>query len=479
MKIFYRVPKLGWIAAIVSGFLFMFLLGTRLGFFQKETPSPPNLQKVAEKEIWMSISHQNKKIGYAHRRMIPLKDGYTLSDIAFLRINTMGLVQDIHILTTGDLRQDMSLASFAFELKSSLFNFKANGHVKDKILTVFFDGKPVEIPINDRLYLAASVLDAAWISSLEPNQTRSFSVFDPSTMGRRPVRVTLIGNETLSVMGQSQRTKKVAIDFMGTSQTAWIDEDGSVVQETGFMGLTLKKVAENEALSGLVASRDLTKIVSVAANEAIDEANKLKRLRLKITGIDTGRVFLHGGRQTLEDGVLTIFKENPQDSPEIFTKENTDYLKPTPFIQSDHPKIKEKVSEIVSPDDSLEIKAQKLVTWAYKNIEKRPVLSVPNALETLENRMGDCNEHAVLLAAMARAAGIPAQIEAGLVYMKGRFYYHAWNVLFLGHWITADALMGQMPADATHIRFVRGEPSTQIDLMGVIGKVKLEIMEQT
>jgi len=113
------------------------------------------------------------------------------------------------------------------------------------------------------------------------------------------------------------------------------------------------------------------------------------------------------------------------------------------------------------------------------NIEKRPVLSVPNALETLENRMGDCNEHAVLLAAMARAAGIPAQIEAGLVYARGRFYYHAWNVLYLGKWITADSLMGQIPADVTHIRLVRGEPDSQMDLIGVIGKVKLEILEQS
>ncbi|MEE8481443.1 MAG: transglutaminase-like domain-containing protein, partial [Desulfobacterales bacterium] len=101
------------------------------------------------------------------------------------------------------------------------------------------------------------------------------------------------------------------------------------------------------------------------------------------------------------------------------------------------------------------------------------------ALDTLKNLMGDCNEHAVLMAALARAAGIPAQIEAGLVYVKGRFYYHAWNVLYLGEWITVDSLMGQMPADVTHIRFVRGEPNKQIDLIGVIGKVKLEILEQS
>jgi len=124
------------------------------------------------------------------------------------------------------------------------------------------------------------------------------------------------------------------------------------------------------------------------------------------------------------------------------------------------------------------VKATKFLNWVNQNIQKRPVLSVPNALETLRNRVGDCNEHAVLLAGLARASGIPAEVEAGLVYQNGRFYYHAWNVLHLGRWITADAVMGQFPTDVTHIRFVRGTEQ-QIDLMQIIGKVNLEILSET
>ena len=37
--------------------------------------------------------------------------------------------------------------------------------------------------------------------------------------------------------------------------------------------------------------------------------------------------------------------------------------------------------------------------------------------------------------------------------------------------------MGQLPADVTHIRLVRGEAEHQIDLMGVIGNVTIEILE--
>ena len=122
-------------------------------------------------------------------------------------------------------------------------------------------------------------------------------------------------------------------------------------------------------------------------------------------------------------------------------------------------------------------KVIRIKDWLYTEIEKRPVISVPNALETLNNKMGDCNEHAVLFAALARASGVPVIIEAGLVYLNGRFYYHAWNAVYLDQWITVDALMDQFPADVTHIRLTRGGPDSQLDLMGVIGNISLEIVD--
>jgi transglutaminase-like putative cysteine protease len=208
--------------------------------------------------------------------------------------------------------------------------------------------------------------------------------------------------------------------------------------------------------------------------------DQLTEFKLRLDGFEEKDIFLNGGRQSLKDKVLTVRRESisnlsskkiGEKIPEVMKT----YLEPTPFIQSDHPEIQAKVKEIVSPDDPAFVKAKKLVTWVNENIQKRPVLSVPNALETLQNRVGDCNEHAVLLAALARASGIPAQVEAGLVYQKGRFYYHAWNILYLGTWITADSVMGQLPADVTHIRFVRGT-ERQIDLVRMIGRVGLEIL---
>jgi hypothetical protein len=284
-------------------------------------------------------------------------------------------------------------------------------------------------------------------------------------------------------MGREEKARKVSVDYMGAPQYAWIGKDGSVLREEGAFGLRLEQVPQEEALKGdsLSPVIDLAEAASLPANKVIQHADRLKELKIKLKGIEDRDIFLEGDRQTLRESILTIQKESVP-SPSLReqagkgSKELETSLGPDLFIQSDHPVIQSKAQEIVSPSDSDRVKAEKLIQWVHKNIEKRPVLSVPSALETLQNGVGDCNEHAVLLAALARASGIPAQVEVGLVYQKGRFYYHAWNVLYLERWITADAVMGQFPADVTHIRFVRGT-ERQVDLIRIIGNLQLEILE--
>jgi hypothetical protein len=317
---------------------------------------------------------------------------------------------------------------------------------------------------------------------LKPGERITFHVFDPATIAERPVKVSVLSEETIPIMGRQERAKKVSIDFMGVPQFAWIGKDGAVLKEEGSFGIRLEQVTKEEALQkiALFPGTDLAEIASIPSNKVIHDVNQLKELKLKLDGMEDGDLFLNGDRQSLKNKILTIRRESisnlpPRRGGEKIVEEGKTYLEATPFIQSDHPEIQTIAKEIVSSDDPDIVKANKLIQWVNKNIKKRPVLSVPNALETLRNRIGDCNEHAVLLVALARASGIPAQVEAGLVYQRGRFYYHAWNVLYLGTWITADSVMGQFPADVTHIRFVRGA-ERQINLMRIIGKIKIEIL---
>jgi len=486
-----------WHKIIGVGFvvLFIVLLALRLyypgqiSFFPaKDQPGSDfsQVQTFQDKETWLNIAQNGRKIGYAHRQFFKTDKGYHCVESVFMQINTMGVVQGITFKTDGYLNSDMTLSSFDFDLRSSLFRFKAHGVVDGKQMTLYTEmpgsEKKTVLTFKEAPRLASGILESARIGEMKVGQSRSFHVFDPAAMGQRPVKVTVVADDVITVMGQSRKARKVSLDFMGAKQLAWVGEEGDIVKEQGILGITLERVAKHRALDGftLTASADLTDIASVPSNIVIVDPSALTSLKVRITNIDNS-LKLNGGRQVFKKDILSVQKETIPTRPrrEASITGNEKFLEPGLFIQSDHPKIKNKAMEIISPDDPLNMRAEKLVAWVYKSVEKRPVLSVPNALETLNNLVGDCNEHAVLLAALARSAGIPAQVEAGLVYQRGKFYYHAWNVLYIGTWITADAVMGQIPADVTHIRFVRGEADKQIDLIGVIGKVRLKILEKS
>ena len=461
----------------------------RLGLIGKgEGDGDDNLptQVQADRETWMNIYQNEQKIGYVHRQILKTLEGYKIVESVFMQINTMGMMQDLRFKTAGSLKPDLTLSSFDFELFSSLFRFKARGTLKDKILTLSMSSgagpeQKLNLPLKKDVHLSVGLLEILSARELKPGDSRTFTVFDPITATERSVKILVVEEETIPVMDRQERAKKVSVEFMGVSQFAWIGKDGAALREEGPLGIRLEQVDKEEALQriALLPGTDIAAFASIPSNRMIRSADRLTELKLTLTGVDERVLFLGGDRQSFQDRVLIVRKEPVSDllferRPLKISEEMKKYLEPTPFIQSNHPEIQAKVKEIISPDDPMMVNAGKLVEWVHENLQKRPVLSVPNALEILRHRVGDCNEHAVLLMALAQAAGIPAQMEAGVVYQRGRFYYHAWNVLHFGEWVTADATMGQFPADVTHIRLVRGM-ERQVDLMRVIGRMKIDI----
>ena len=246
------------------------------------------------------------------------------------------------------------------------------------------------------------------------------------------------------------------------------------------MGLRMVKTTRDKARLGIRSDPeiDLVEAASIPSNKVLAEPSNLVYLKIRFDGIDPRGLDLNTGRQRLMGSVLEIARES-EKKPRYMGKkvQLKPFLKAGPLIQSDHTTIKALVHKIVGEIKGDEAKARTLLNWVYESLEKRATVSVPNALDTLKAKSGDCNEHSVLFAALIRAAGIPAKVCTGLVYTRGRFYYHAWNEVFLGRWTTADSLMGQMPADVTHIKFVEGGLDRQAEMVRVIGRLKLKVLE--
>jgi hypothetical protein len=484
-----------WITGGLFAITFTVLFTIRIGIWNKilsrpQTLSLSSISEVSERNTWMNIFQNGRKIGFSHTQFSTEDTGFRLTETVYMRINTMGMIQDINLNTKSRLNPDFTLVELNFEISSGRFRFRAQGAMTGNTLHIKTNSagstRSLNIQLRNKPYLLSAIIDAVSATGLKPGEKYIFDVFDPATMSQPSVNVEIIGQDAIEVMGSKQPATKISLNFKGASQLVWIGEDGDILKQKGLLGISLVKTSRKDALDGLAleSSQDLTLVASVPSNVTLNNVDQLETLKVEIHGVLPKGVQLHGGRQTFEKNVLIVRKESLLNlasdfNPVDFAALERIFLEPSAFIQSDHPKIQDLVKKILANDSDTSplLKARKLLVWVNTHIEKRPVLSLPDALSTLENRIGDCNEHAVLLAALARAAGIPTRIEAGLVYLKGRFYYHAWNLLYLGRWVTADSLFGQLPADVSHLRFATGSAQQQLDLMGIIGKVQLTVIE--
>src|SRR5581483_5860692 len=56
----------------------------------------PDHAPLAEHEGWMGIYHQDKKIGYFHRRLIPVTGGYQWQERSQMKLRVMNTDQTVH-----------------------------------------------------------------------------------------------------------------------------------------------------------------------------------------------------------------------------------------------------------------------------------------------------------------------------------------------------------------------------------------------
>ena len=108
------------------------------------------------------------------------------------------------------------------------------------------------------------------------------------------------------------------------------------------------------------------------------------------------------------------------------------------------------------------------------------------AVEVAESREGACTQHAVLLAALARARKIPTRVAVGLVYTESTpgFAFHMWNEVWIANrWIPLDPTRGEGGIGAAYLKLadssLAGEAaySCFLPVSQVIGQIKIEILE--
>lgn len=460
---------------------------------------------------FFTVTMDGAAIGLATAKLDTIGSGFVLEDNLVLDVPALDTVARAVASTRVELDDSLSLVAFEFRLESAVGRFGAAGRRgADGALAVSLEGggdsRPVELEGGALLDAAVPVRLAA-AGVLEPGREVTVRVFDPSTLSTRSATVRITARDTLILpdsVGLDAAGRFIATgmdtipvwrveqEFGGVRIASWVDDDGMTVRAESPLGFTIERTAYELAQQAWNDARLDPKLAAgygvliegtaVASDVALDDIEALDVLHVRLENVELAGFDLDGGRQTLRGDTLEIRRGRvpvtagyrlPWSGGGPVALE----LEATPLIQADDARLIEAArSATAGTADPLEA-AVRLNAWVHETLRKEITPSIPSALQVLDARRGDCNEHTVLYVALARAIGLPARTAVGLVHIRGRFYYHAWPEVWLnGEWIALDPTLGQAPADASHIRFLVGGLARQVELVRLIGRLSVDIL---
>jgi hypothetical protein len=320
---------------------------------------------------------------------------------------------------------------------------------------------------------------------------------------------TVVGPEEVDVPGAGKASLvrlEGTITGIPIRATSWVDASGStVLTRMALSGLSIegRRTTQEKALADESAkgpTPDLFTKTLIVSKVLVPHARTLESavLRIRPRTKDAKLPDLADGRQTLErrepDGSLVLRIRRTVPPPGAATRplaapppEVAPFLAPSSTIQSDDPSIVQAAGEAVKGEKDAWKAAQAIETWVDLHLTKKSMgVAFASALEVCRNREGDCTEHAVLVAALLRAAGIPSRVVMGLEYLAGIFGGHAWSEAWIaGSWYALDATQSYGFVDPLHVSIgasAMAEGSfgqEYTSLIGIVGSVDVEVLEAT
>jgi transglutaminase-like putative cysteine protease len=158
---------------------------------------------------------------------------------------------------------------------------------------------------------------------------------------------------------------------------------------------------------------------------------------------------------------------------------------PNAWLQSDSPEIKELASFAAGSERNKSHIMGNLNAFVNRYLSQRGLdIGYASALEVARDRRGDCAEYAVLLAALARAEGIPARVVVGMLYTdrydnKRRvFVPHAWVVAWIrGRWRSFDPAAARFDSGHIALDVSDGNPWHFFNAANEFGSIQIDAVK--
>jgi hypothetical protein len=283
----------------------------------------------------------------------------------------------------------------------------------------------------------------------------------------------------------------------------WLDDKRRVVRsESDAPGLgrmtmyrTTRTLAEKEgAAPALMADLGFKNLIPL--DRVIERPEQAREIVYRITvkdDEDAGTTFARDSRQKVEnvDGTTFDLRIRPIREPAEVEKPgkiDAKFQSSSYFLDSENEKVRETASHIAGDEQDPWRKSQRIEKWVHDHMKGDAEINFAPASQILHDLRGDCRQHAMLTAALCRAAGVPARTAVGLVYVDNagrdpKLGFHMWTEVWIkGQWLMLDAVFGAGSVGAGHLKIA--DHSWQdiqtlaplLPVTRVLGKVKIQVV---
>ncbi len=364
-------------------------------------------------------------------------------------------------------------------------------------------------PWDDRVVGLYRQLSLFQNRKVKPGDEFSYLSFEPSINLVVKTNVKVKGYETVELFGGKIQKRLLRVEIKPEKiqnvqlppLVSWLNDQyetvRSEVEVPGLGLLTLYKTTKSGALAP-GSSADLTDVgISqlVPLKKGISNPYETREAtyQIKIQGDDDpGSTFMEDSRQTVKNVQGQSFELHVQVSEENSSSEEAageEFLQSSYFINCKDFRVAKLARTAVGAEKDPWQKALRIEKWVNRNMKGRNHEALATSDHIAQTLEGDCTEYAMLMAAMCRAEGIPAQTTVGLIYAhipgKGPcFSFHMWTEVWVkGQWKALDATLGRGYVGASHLK-IAGHSwqdtrnlTPLLPVIRVLGKVSIEVIE--
>lgn len=461
--------------------------------FQRSTAEP---ETRATQDLYYGVYVGGQKMGFL-RQQAQLAGQPTFSLDLQADLNAMGKLTSLHLSETRaydanglllEIEFVQTAATGAMQVKVArapegpkyTMSILAGGQTRTTTLTI-------EETLADHLRAQTLAQTGKIGSKATAHQ------FDPSLQRTNQVHYQVMALKTRNIDGVATPCVQLLTRYpeLEIEETAWFDRQGRVLESRIGGHFVARLEPRAQAMTRHITS-DVLVGSTVRAPAPLPRPATLKRLTLSLAGVGNQTLpetpwqkvaYLPGPASTVSLVRTQPLWPTPQaiaraDKREIAhpSADRAEALRATAFIQSDAKVLIEAARDATHGCTSIQSKSAALVQFVSRHLKSEYVPAFSNALEAFESKRGDCTEHSVLFAALARAVGIPARPVVGVAYWApGHGYgWHAWDEIYVGGvWLPVDPTWRQNIADVTHIKLAEGDAAAQARVVMLLGRLRV------